>query len=260
MQSFTPDSSKSSFSESDSDFYDLEYYIALEYRYFSGAHRSRISNILKTIGQIQGLRCLDIGCGGGYFTNELNKAGANVIGIDYSKHAIEFAGKRFPSLQFREMSAYGLASFSPKSFDLVTLIDVIEHLGDPRTVISNVYTLLKPGGRLAISTDIASPAWSRFPSNILIASTQLMSADARAMRCIAKTEQFRNSTVKDYHISHISLLSDEALFDLLASHQFRVVKHAIYPTVGVPVRDFILRAFPKSMRGDHQCIVGEKMA
>jgi 2-polyprenyl-3-methyl-5-hydroxy-6-metoxy-1,4-benzoquinol methylase len=260
MQGFTPDSSKPRFSESDSDFYDLEYYIGLEYRYFSGAHQSRIRNILKTIGQVEGLRCLDIGCGGGYFTNELNKAGANVIGVDYSKQGVEFAKKRFPSLQFRDMSAYSLTSFSPESFDVVTLIDVIEHLGDPQAVVSTVYTLLKPGGRIAISTDVANSAWSKYPLNVLIDKSQMLSADGRAYRLIAKAEEYRRGMVKDYHITHISLLSDKALFELLTSNHFKVVKHAVYPLVGVPLRDFVLRVFPKAMRGDHQCIIGKKMA
>ena len=63
------------FVESNSDFYDLEYFLSMEDRYLSGAHGARIRNILSTIGSVKGKRCLDIGCGGAYFTNELHKKG-----------------------------------------------------------------------------------------------------------------------------------------------------------------------------------------
>ena len=124
------------FDESNSEFYDLEYFLSMEYRYFSGAHGSKIRNILSSIGKVEGLRCLDVGCGGGYFTNELHKRGADIIGIDYSKYAIEFGRSRFPNLDLRVHSAYDLDSFSPNSFDIVMLIDTIEHISDHQCIIA----------------------------------------------------------------------------------------------------------------------------
>jgi 2-polyprenyl-3-methyl-5-hydroxy-6-metoxy-1,4-benzoquinol methylase len=254
------DLSKSLFFDSDSDFYDLEYCISLEYRYFSGAHRSRINNILETIAQATGLKCLDIGCGGGYFTNELKKTGADVIGIDYSLYAIEFAKRRFPSLDFRRISAYDLTSFSPASFDLVTLIDVVEHLENVSAALSNVYKVLKPAGRLIVSTDVENGVWSSHSLFArLMRQLETLSADGRASRLITKTESYRRKVVRDYHITHISPLSETAIIEMLVANNFRVVEHKIYPLVAVPLRDLTLKIFPKSWRGDHQCVLCKKM-
>lgn len=54
------------FKEENSDFYDLKYYISLEYRYFSGAHGSKVRNILSLMDDVKGKKCLDVGCGGGF--------------------------------------------------------------------------------------------------------------------------------------------------------------------------------------------------
>lgn len=242
--------------EIDAEFYDLEYFISMEYRYFSGAHGSRVRNILSSIGEVKGLHCLDVGCGGGYLTYELYRRGADVIGIDYSKCAIEFAKTRFPNIDFRIISAYDLDIFSPESFDLVTLIDTIEHISDQHKVLSGVHKILKQKGRLVISTDIEGGPWSKFPLSWLIEKSQLLSADGRAYRLIKKVESYRKQ-IKNYHVSHVSPLSYEEIKKLLESEQFKIIKHRVYPLVSVTVRDSIFRLFPKVLRGDHQCIVAE---
>ena len=246
------------FEESNSGFYDLEYFIAMEYRYFSGAHGSRVRNILSSVGKVKGLRCLDVGCGGGYFTYELYRRGADVIGIDYSKYAIEFAKTRFPNIDFRIISAYDLDVLSPESFDLVTMIDVIEHISDQHKVLSKIHKILRQKGRLVISTDIEDSPWSKFPLSWLIEKSQLLSAEGRAYKLIKKVES-RRRQVKNYHISHISLVSYEEIKKLLESEKFKIIKHRVYPLVGSPVRDFMFSLLPKSLRGDHQCIVAEKI-
>ena len=77
---------KHSFDEKNSDFYDLEYFLSLEYRYLSGAHSSKIKNILKHLNRLglKDKKILDVGCGGGFFTNKIAELGADVTGCDYS--------------------------------------------------------------------------------------------------------------------------------------------------------------------------------
>ena len=58
------------FDESNSDFYDLEYFISMEYRYLSGAHSEKPKHVLKILGDLNGKKVLDVGCGGGFFANE----------------------------------------------------------------------------------------------------------------------------------------------------------------------------------------------
>ena len=246
------------FNESDSEFYDSEYFLSMEYRYFSGAHGSKVRNILSSIGEVKGLSCLDIGCGGGYFANILQQKGANVIGIDYSEHAIKFARSRFPDLDLRVNSAYELDSFNHNSFDLVILLDTIEHISDQPKVISAIYRILKQEGRLVISTDIEDGPWNKPSLSKLINISLRLSAEGRAYRLIKKVESHRRQ-FKNYHLSHVSPLTYKEIEELLGTERFSIIEHSVYPLVGVPVRDFLFKLFPQAYRGDHQTIVAKKV-
>jgi len=121
------------FNENNSDFYDLEYYISLEYRYFSGAHDSKIKNIFKHLDKLElnNKNILDVGCGGGFLTNKILELGSNVIGCDYSKSAIKFSRERYPKLKVIRSSAYEIDKLELNNIDLITSFDVIEHLKFP---------------------------------------------------------------------------------------------------------------------------------
>lgn len=245
------------FNEIDADFYDLEYFISLEYRYFSGAHRSRINNILKLIGDIVGKRVLDWGCGGGYFCNEFSNIGASVIGVDYSKFAISFAKERYPRIDFRQTSNYLLSDFPKDYFDVVSLIDIIEHVANHQAMIDEIGRVLKSGGILLISTDLDDNIWKRRPFSLVFNFSQYFSRDGRAYKLIKNVESHRKQ-FKNYHISHINSVSDKYLIDLLRKNNFTIKEYLVYPVVGVPIRDFFIRLLPKKFRGDHQCIVAIK--
>lgn len=65
-----------------------------------------------------------------FFAHKLSKKGAEVIGIDYSRFAIEFAEERYPDVDFRVQSGYDLGIFKENSFDVLTLFDVVEHMSN----------------------------------------------------------------------------------------------------------------------------------
>ncbi len=243
------------FKEEKSDFYDLEYFITMEYRYLSGAHGSRVRNVLKLLQPLEGKRVLDCGSGGGFFANEYSKAGAIVTGIDYSKYAVEFAKDRYPNLDFRVGSGYDLSVFYSQKFDVVTIIDVIEHMGDKNRLFQEVKKVIDPNGMLVISTDIEPSPWSKNKIiSKLMYSSERLSKEGRAYRMIKKVEKYRKQ-FRDYHQGHVGLVSYEDLERSLKENGFGIEKHAVYPLIGVPVRDAILMLFPKKYRGDHQCIV-----
>jgi ubiquinone/menaquinone biosynthesis C-methylase UbiE len=242
------------FSEADSDFYDEEYYFNLEYRYLSGSIRSRNSNILACVGSLEGKRVLDLGCGGGFFAGELTKRGAKVYGVDYAAAGINFGGRRYPDLDLRVASAYELPKLlEAGSFDVVTLLDVIEHMSDHQRLVDNAYYVLKIGGRFVVSTDIIEGVWDRKPWSWLLPAAGHFSADCRASRLISRVESQRRRR-RDYHNSHINHVTAAGLERLLTSKGFVTVDHRVYPMVGAPIRDFVLKFFPQSWRGDHQCI------
>lgn len=242
------------FNETDSDFYDLEYFISLEYRYFSGAHNSRIKNIFSYLKDLKGKRCLDIGCGGGFFVNDMSQKGALVTGIDYSRAGIIFAKERFPQLDFRIGSVYNLDVFEPNTFDVITLLDVIEHISDKNKALSEIKRVLKPEGLLIITTDIKDGIWDKWKMPGIIRRTQYFSKDGRAYLMIKKVESFRRQ-FKNYNNSHIGLMSYQDIKNFIEKNNFQVIEHKIYPLVGVPMRDFFLKFLPEQFRGDHQCIM-----
>ncbi|PLC02873.1 bifunctional 3-demethylubiquinol 3-O-methyltransferase/2-polyprenyl-6-hydroxyphenol methylase [Variovorax sp. RO1] len=109
------------------------------------------------IAPISGQRVVDIGCGGGILADSMARKGADVLGIDLATkalkvaqlHALE-AGTR--GVKYREVSAEALAAEQPGSFDVVTCMEMLEHVPDPASVIQACATLVKPGGWVFFST------------------------------------------------------------------------------------------------------------
>ena len=111
---------------------------------------------------LAGKRVLDIGCGGGILSDSMARKGAEVTGIDLSSkalkvaqlHALEAGTK---NVSYREVSAEALAQEQPASFDVVTCMEMLEHVPDPSSVVRACATLLKPGGWVFFSTINRNP-------------------------------------------------------------------------------------------------------
>ncbi len=98
----------------------------------------------------QGRHLLEVGCGAGFFLKAAERAGWTVEGIELSEEASRFATERL-QLPIRREPAES-ASIAPGSFDAAAMFDVIEHLFDPRAVLSAIARALAPRGTLVIST------------------------------------------------------------------------------------------------------------
>ena len=105
---------------------------------------------------------LDIGCGGGILSDSLAREGADVLGIDLSAkalgvaqlHALEAAT---PNVTYQEISAEELAEARPASFDVVTCMEMLEHVPNPASVVWACAQLVKPGGWVFFSTINRNP-------------------------------------------------------------------------------------------------------
>jgi 2-polyprenyl-6-hydroxyphenyl methylase/3-demethylubiquinone-9 3-methyltransferase len=112
---------------------------------------------INRIQSVAGLRALDIGCGGGILADSMARKGADVLGIDLSTKALKVAQlhaleAQTPRVSYREVSAEALAAESPGQFDVVTCMEMLEHVPDPASVVRACATLVKPGGWVFFST------------------------------------------------------------------------------------------------------------
>ena len=110
---------------------------------------------------LAGLQVLDVGCGGGILSESMARRGALVTGIDLSEAALE-AGRRHADeqgveLDYRLISVEQLAEEAAESFDLVTCLEMLEHVPDPESVIRACARLVKPGGHVVLSTINRNP-------------------------------------------------------------------------------------------------------
>jgi len=109
-------------------------------------HKGR-TNILPEVLTGVGSRVLDIGCHGGYFTNEIAKrVGNGILGLDISENAIEYARKKYPNLSFGVADIEKKIDLENNSFEAVTAFDVVEHIPNLKFVAREIYRVLKPGG------------------------------------------------------------------------------------------------------------------
>jgi 2-polyprenyl-6-hydroxyphenyl methylase / 3-demethylubiquinone-9 3-methyltransferase len=117
---------------------------------------------------LTGKRVLDVGCGGGILSDAMARAGADVLGIDMSGKALGVAKLHALEAQtrgvsYREVSAEQLAAESPGTFDVVTCMEMLEHVPDPASVVRACAQLVKPGGHVFFST------LNRNPKSFLLA-------------------------------------------------------------------------------------------
>lgn len=116
----------------------------------------RIDWIDKAIGGLKGKRILDVGCGGGLLSEGMAVRGAEVTGIDLSEkplgvarlHLLESGQK----VDYRLIAVEQLAEEMPASFDVVTCLEMLEHVPNPSSVIAACARLVKPGGQVFLST------------------------------------------------------------------------------------------------------------
>ena len=111
---------------------------------------------------LAGKSVLDVGCGGGILADAMARKGAEVLGIDLSTKALRVAQlhaleAQTPRVRYREVSAEQLALEEPAGFDLVTCMEMLEHVPDPASVVQACASLVKPGGWVAFSTLNRSP-------------------------------------------------------------------------------------------------------
>jgi len=127
-----------------------------EFRPLHEINPLRLGHIERLAGGLEGKRVVDIGCGGGILAEAMAARGAMVTGIDLAEkpikvatlHALESGAK----VEYRLQSAEALAAEQPGAFDVVTCMEMIEHVPDPASTVAACAQLARPGGRVFFAT------------------------------------------------------------------------------------------------------------
>ncbi len=157
-----------------------------------------------------GDRVLDVGCGEGFFTAALLEAGAHPLGVDVAREPLRRARLRAPRAQLRLVEDGMPLPIADASFDAVWAGEVIEHVADTSGWLSELRRVLRPGGRLLLST----PAHDR------------LAVLALALRARAFDEHF------DPRSDHLRFYTARTLRALLEDFRFEQVR--IHRAGGVP--------------------------
>ncbi|WP_310565903.1 bifunctional 2-polyprenyl-6-hydroxyphenol methylase/3-demethylubiquinol 3-O-methyltransferase UbiG [Hydrogenophaga sp.] len=119
-------------------------------------------NWIDGLAALAGKTVLDVGCGGGILSDSMARKGAQVTGIDLSTKALKVAQLHAleagtSGVHYREVSAEALAAEAPASFDVVTCMEMLEHVPDPASVVRACSQLVRPGGWVFFSTINRNP-------------------------------------------------------------------------------------------------------
>lgn len=120
----------------------------------------RLSFIDGLVG-LQGKRVLDVGCGGGILSESMSEQGAEVTGIDLGEKALKVAKlhqlESGVAVDYHLISVEDLAKEQAASFDVVTCMEMLEHVPDPEAIVRACARLVKPGGSVFFSTINRNP-------------------------------------------------------------------------------------------------------
>ena len=116
---------------------------------------------IEGLAPLAGRDVLDVGCGGGILAEAMARSGARVTGIDLSDKPLKVAELHLHEsglpISYRKVSAEDLSEEKPRSFDVVTCMELLEHVPDPASTVAACARLAKPGGRVFFSTINRNP-------------------------------------------------------------------------------------------------------
>lgn len=116
----------------------------------------RLEWIQECAGSLAGRKVLDVGCGGGILSEAMARSGAEVTGIDLAEKSLKIARlhglESGVKVEYRKVPVEELAADQPGQYDVVTCMEMLEHVPDPASIVRACSTLVKPGGWVFFST------------------------------------------------------------------------------------------------------------
>ena len=128
-----------------------------EFRPLHQINPLRLGWIEQCAGPLDGRRIVDVGCGGGILSEAMARKGAQVLGVDLAERSLKVAQLHameagIDNVRYREVAAEVLADEQPGQFDIVTCMEMVEHVPDPAAIVAACAKLVKPGGWVFLST------------------------------------------------------------------------------------------------------------
>ena len=210
--------------------------------YRSDSTAKRLATVLSELG-IGGKDLLDVGCGLGGFVKQCNKLGFHACGIETSSFAVQKC--REQGLEVVEGQLSGMA-FGGRKFDVITLIEVIEHVTNPTNVIQQAASLLKSGGVVHVQTGNVDHAFS-----YLRRIDRLLKHSTGGKRPLGSLTELMNPIAWDYFSleGHVSYFSPRTLAFLYKKCRLDPIE---VPAVKLNAR------FPRSLIPQKQMPLGRK--
>ena len=113
-------------------------------------------NFIKSAVNLKGKKVLDVGCGGGILSESLASTGADVTGIDQGDKVIQIAklhaNESGVKVKYKHINIENFYKNTDERFDVITCLEMLEHVPDPNSIINTCSKLLKPGGKIFFST------------------------------------------------------------------------------------------------------------
>jgi 2-polyprenyl-6-hydroxyphenyl methylase / 3-demethylubiquinone-9 3-methyltransferase len=143
---------------------ELSKFDALAHRFWDPRGEFRPLHLLNPIrlgfvvahATLAGALALDVGCGGGLLSESLSRKGARVTGIDLAPGMVEVArlhaAEEGLEVDYRVTAAEELAASSPQRFDVITCMEMLEHVPQPAQMLTTLASLVRPGGSVFVST------------------------------------------------------------------------------------------------------------
>jgi 2-polyprenyl-6-hydroxyphenyl methylase/3-demethylubiquinone-9 3-methyltransferase len=156
--------SLSSSQAANADRAEVDKFEALAHRFWDPQGEFRPLHLLNPVrtqfvaerAALSGARVLDVGCGGGLLAESLSRAGASVAALDLAPAMIEaarlHAARSALEIDYRAESAETVAAAEPGAFDVVTCMEMLEHVPEPAAMLASLARLARPGGHVFVST------------------------------------------------------------------------------------------------------------
>jgi ubiquinone/menaquinone biosynthesis C-methylase UbiE len=209
--------------------YTREHAAVFARRYDEGQRRIKVQKIKEGLQSPNcvGKRVLDLGCGCGFFSNLCRDLSARVVAMDHADSMTTITHERY-GLRFPIVRAHAHAlPFDDHVFDLVLLLDVIEHIYEPERVLSEIKRVLNESGKIIVTTDEPGISIGMLPKSMLRYAFEAMPKPIQLR--INKWMHFDHSRYQTPQCTHVREYSMPELISLMHSQGFQVHYYDTYP-------------------------------